>query len=206
MSDGCEPVFYNVHNFGLTPQEHDRVCQQLSHDIGAANAHPLGFTVLVGADFDFLPRGETPLVLSRPAPSGGRVQALAPAAPLAPRLRDLLGRLTEIQQCLPSHYCSATSAFSRLDRFYTSTPPWQLVLLKARCSLAFCAKCSRDSRLSDHSMVQFTLPWAPQLPASQRPVPKFVFSLPTFAPYHESMCTAARFDSMQVVDRWFVHT
>ena len=107
-----------MHNFGRTPRGHDRVCQQLSHDIDAANAHPLGFTVLVEGDFNFLPRGETPLALSRPAPSGGRGPALAPAVTLAPRLRDVLERLTEIQQCLPSHYCSATSAFSRLDRFY----------------------------------------------------------------------------------------
>ena len=205
MSDGCEIVFYNVHHFGLAIQEHDRVCQQLSHAVGAANAHPLGFTVLVGEDFNFLPRGETPLALSRHAPSGGRDLALAPAALLAPRLRDLLGRQTEIQHCLPSHYRSATSAFSRLGRFYTSTPPWQLVLLKARCPLAFCAKWLHDNRFSDHRMVQFTWSWAPQLPANQRPVPKFVVSLPTFAPYHESMCTAAHLGSLQVVDRWSVH-
>ena len=36
LSDGCEIGFYNVHNFGFIPQEHERVCQQLSHDTDAA--------------------------------------------------------------------------------------------------------------------------------------------------------------------------
>ena len=68
------------------------------------NARPLGFTVPVGGDFNFFPRGETPLALSRPAPSGLRGPALAPVAPvLRSRLRDLLGCLTEIQHCVPSH-------------------------------------------------------------------------------------------------------
>ena len=71
MSDGCELVFHNVHNVGLSPQEHDRVCQQFSHDIDAANVHPLGFTVLVGGDFNFLPRGGTPLARADLPPQVG---------------------------------------------------------------------------------------------------------------------------------------
>ena len=106
---------------------------------------------------------------------------------------------------MPTHFSSANSTFSRLDRFYTTIPPWQLVLLKARCSFGFCAKWANQARLGDHALLQFSLAWVPQMPMEARPVPRFVFSLPTFAEKHEALCIAANLGQPLIVERWPVH-
>ena len=85
------------------------------------------------------------------------------------------------------------------------SPPWQLVLLKARCSLGFCAKWAHQARLSDHALLQFSLAWVPQMPMEARPVPRFVFSLPTFVEKHEALCVAANLDQLPIVERWLIH-
>ena len=38
-----------------------------------------------------------------------------------------------------------------------------------------------------------------------RPVPRFVFSLPTFAEKHEALCIAANLDQLPIVERWLTH-
>ena len=205
LKDGCEVVLYNVHNFGLTPAQLHDVSSSLAHDVDAALACPHECSLLVGGDFNFLPTGEVPLSLATPTTIAS---CPAPAeAPLAPHqgLRAQLERLVEIQQSLPTHFCSANSSLSRLDRFYTSVPPWMLTLLKARCSLGFCAKWSHQAGLSDHALVQCTLSWVPQMAPELRPIQKFVFSLPSFELRHRQMCDAACLDDLSLLERWALH-
>ena len=38
-----------------------------------------------------------------------------------------------------------------------------------------------------------------------RPVPRFVFSLPTLAEKHEALCIAANLDRLPIVERWLIH-
>ena len=157
---------------------------------------------LAGGDSDFLPNGESSMVLDAPT----LVQPPGVRLPLGLLLRGQSERLTEIQQCMPTHFSSANSTFSRVGRFYTTAPPWQLTLLKARCSLGFCAKWAHQACLSDHAPLQFSLAWVPQMPMEARPFPRFVLCLPTFAEKHEALCNAANLDQLLVVERWLIRT
>ena len=170
----------NIYNFGLAQHQLADLSHVLAQDIGTAMEVPNRLSVLAGGDFNFLnflPDGESSLVLDAPTP----VQPPGDRLPLGLLLRGQLERPTEIQQCMPTHFSSANSTFSRFDRFYTTIPPWQLVLLKAQCSLGFCAKWAHQARLSDHALLQFSLAWVPQVPMEARPVPRLVFSLPILA-------------------------
>ena len=177
LKDGREVVLYNMHNLGLAQHQLADLSHVLAQDIVTAMEVPNELSVLAGGGFNFLPNGESSLVLDAPTP----VQPPGDRLPLGLLLRGQLERLTEIQQCMPTHISSANSTFSKLDRFYTTTTPWQLVLLKRRCNLGFCAKWAHQARLGDHSLLQFSLAWVPQMPMEARPVPRFVFGLPTFA-------------------------
>ena len=201
LRDGRGVVLYSIHNFCLDQQQLADLSHVLAQDIDTAMEVPNELAVLVGGGFNFLPNGESPLVLDAPIPvqpPGGRL-------PLGLLLRGQLERLTEIQRCMPTHFSSANSTFSRLGRFYTTIPPWQLVLLKARCSLGFCAKWAHQAHLSDHALLQFSLAWVPQMPMGARPVLRFVFSLPTLTGKHDALCIAADLDQLPVVERWLIH-
>ena len=41
------------------------------------------------------------------------------------------------------------------------------------------------------------------MPMGARPVPRFMFSLPTFAEKHEALCVAANL--LPIVERWLIH-
>ena len=43
------------------------------------------------------------------------------------------------------------------------------------------------------------------MPVGARPVPRFVFSLPTFAAKHEALCIAANLGQLPIVERWPIH-
>ena len=113
LKDGREVVLYNIHNYGLAQHQLADLSHVLAQDIDTALEVPNELSVLVGGDFNFLPNGESSLVLDAPTP----VQPPGDRLPLGLLLRGQLERLTEIQQCMPTHFSSANSAFSRLDRF-----------------------------------------------------------------------------------------
>ena len=92
MKDGREVVLYNIHNYGLAQQQLADLSHVLEQDIDTAMEVPNELSVLVGGDFNFLPNGESSLVLDAPTP------VLPPGdhLPLGLLLRGQLERLTEI--------------------------------------------------------------------------------------------------------------
>ena len=99
---------YNIHNFGLAQHQLADLSRVLAPDIDAAMGVPDELSVLVGGDFNFLPNGESSVVLDTPIP----VQPPGDRLPLGLLLRGQLERLTKIQQCMPTHFSSANSTFS----------------------------------------------------------------------------------------------
>ena len=194
-------VLVNVHNFGITAHDFHNWRPILEADITCCADHPNEAALLLAGDFNFCAPGELALSLSTPAQATVRAELRG----WQREFRHLLERLTEIQQCMPTHYTACSSSLSRLDRIYVSMPPWMLVLLKARCSLLFSAKWGHEQRISDHAMVRCSLEIVPQLPPEERPIPRFVCSLPSFGSHHDTLCRAAALDSLPAVLRWETH-
>jgi hypothetical protein len=91
-----EKVFlYNVHNYGLVSQDLDIFLPMLSADIDSSASSPHSVAVVVAGDFNFHASGESSHSIATPSPARVRAQDNFERN----RLRDVLERLTEIQQC-----------------------------------------------------------------------------------------------------------
>ena len=97
LKDGREVVLYNIHNFGLAQHQLADLSHVLAQDVDTAMEVPNELSVLVGGDFNFLPNGESSLVLDAPTlvqPPGDRL-------PLGLLLRGQLERLLRYSIACP---------------------------------------------------------------------------------------------------------
>ena len=198
----CKWVIYNVHNHGISGPDLASVVEAMSADISAARSLPDACTVAVLGDFNF------------PAPAEGRLRLETPAssAPSAAyscaavrSWQSALSKLVEIQQCSPTHYCSASHSMSRLDRVYVSIPPYLLTMMSAKCTVTSCPRWSHDKRLSDHAPVACVFSPRSSVHPDSQPIPEFIFKLPGFASIHNALVEAACLDALPTIARWMLH-
>jgi hypothetical protein len=106
--------------------------------------------------------------------------------------------MTEIQQPFETHYHSASATLSRLDRLYVASPPWLVLQLGLRGKLLHDPFQSHQQSLSDHVPVAFCFTYKYQLPAEQRPIPRFVSDHPRFMEALDNLTAAFDLDALSV--------
>ena len=174
-------IHWNVHNFGLTHDEVDRVSRLIIEDAAFVHANPAERFMTVAGDFNFLPPGETQRCIRSPDIAGtghGEVAGLRPFQNIWQRCLD---RLTEIQQPYETHFHSGSNTISRLDRLYVASPPWLSLQLGLQGRLLCDPVRCHELQLSDHSPVAFVFRCKQQLPPEQRPIPRYVVDHPRFS-------------------------
>ena len=205
ITDGGPTVtVWNVHNYGLSNQHVSLIATRIKRDIMRARADPLKHVVWICGDSNFLATGETPFTVNDPL---RKRDAQAATTEHRPRRAwsDALKDTVECQQDLPTHYNSGSDSYARLDRIYTTLPPWALV--NSNCT----ARVPRDPRslhtagVSDHGPVQVNFSCRKSLPKQQRAIPRDTFELPGFKAAHDKLVEAARLHELPPVTRWQLH-
>ena len=123
----------------------------------------------------------------------------------ARKWQSALGRLVEVQQSSPTHYCVGSHSMLRLGRVYVSVPPYMLTLMSAKCYVTCCPRWSHDKRLSDHAPVACALSPRSKVSPDSQPIPAYVFKLPGFASTHDALVEAACLDSLPTTARRMMH-
>ena len=198
----CKWVIYNVHNHGISDLDLASVIEVLSADIQVARNRPNDVPVAVLGDFNFSAHAEGRMKIVTPELAVSNAVASRAAVR---KWQSALGRLVEVQQGFPTHFCVGSHSMVRLGRVSVSIPPYMLTLTSAKCSVTCCPRRSHDKRLSDHARVACALsPRSKVSPDSQR-IPGYVFKLPGFASTHNALVEAACLDSLPTTARGMMH-
>ena len=88
--------------------------------------------------------------------------------------------LVEIDGRTPTHYCSANSKLSRIDRMFVGSSNWFAKMITLRSSPHIDAMKIHQMDISDHAPVVVMGKLAQQLPADDRPIPLFISQDPKF--------------------------
>lgn len=177
-------IIFNVHNEDINELElrrrksRFRDARQAQDD----DEEMCTFTILVG-DFNFLAPGEHTAHVginthNKPPPTNQKHQQEAW------RWKGIIGTLTELEQPCYTR-CGASkehpSILSRIDRIYTSIPPWMLKSFRIHTELILKPQKASFETLSDHGSVGTALSSRTLLPTHLRPIPSWLTPHPIFA-------------------------
>ena len=70
----------------------------------------------------------------------------------------MIGRLTVIEQGDATRFDNGSLSTSRLDRLYTSIPPWALLVCDVSSATLLDPRQAHDKKLSDHSPAKVYYP------------------------------------------------
>jgi len=210
----------NVHNFGLTQEEHRLISDYVAGLKRQQSDDPSGKSfVVINGDFNFLAPGERAFHIddnsppdfdSRPPPYSTELRRWLPVLenmteafqPEPTRLG--LSAIREAgadADADPHHGLVAT----RLDRMYVSIPPWRMMLLKAQAKTTHNLVQLKRSGISDHCPVKLTIGSRQALPKDQLPIPSWVAKHPKFAEHLAALQEATDLESMQPFERLAAH-
>ena len=169
-----------------------------------AHADPKKHVVWIGGDCNVLAPGEMPLSLASPM----RARDVH-SATIAPRPQSIwrgsLKLFVELHQNVPTRFNPISSSSSRLDRIYSSIPPWALVSTSCKAHVVKDTKQLHDSGISDHAPISMNFSLRKSLPRDQRPIPRGITELPRFSVVHDALVAAAALDLLSPVARWQQH-
>ena len=154
--------------------------------------------LVVSGDFNFLAPGEYHKSVCDPSSSTPDRHDPPAARPHQAAWQHTLDILTEIQQPYETHFHSSSETLGRLDRFYVASPPWLILQLGLRGKLLRDPHWCHQQGLSDHGPVAIEMTIKPQLPADQRPIPRFVIDHPRFPAILDKLVNAASIDQLSV--------
>ena len=199
--DGSKVILYNIHNFGLTGELLDLVFDSINQDRQLAKDDPSKYTVVIGGDFNNFVPGEAQQYLNFPT----KEETTSRDNGRSRLWNEHLGHFTELHQRFPTHFAPGSLAMGRIDRLYTSVPPWMLTNTSSSCAIVDCSKWLFEQGISDHSPVRVSLTSSAPMPKQNRPIPKYVFEHSSFTEIHDQLAEAAKLDERHVVDRWQLH-
>ena len=197
--------FWCVHNYGLKAEDVRSSEQEIGREISSAKQNPTKRTVILAGDWNFLAPGEKQHSLADPTIKKVQFDAITPLRPHQTTWQCILGSLTELQQNELTHFVSSSLTEARLDRVYTSSPPWWLLNDKLAGNVAKSAKESHESGLSDHAAVIISARLAPALPEERRPVPRHIAEHDKFKEYHDELFAACKAHALPAMSRLRVH-
>jgi hypothetical protein len=196
--EGFESIYWCVHNFGLSALQMQAIGAVLENNISRAAAAPSLASAFVLGDFNFLCEGEYQRSLDLPNDSTSGSHSLPAPWAWQARWQHLLSGLTELAQPLDTHFSPANSLCSRIDRIYTTIPPWLLTQLNVHATLHLDPKAVYDAELSDHTVLKVNFASRKPLPADQRPISRHVVSDPLYATFLQQLVDASSLDALAV--------
>ena len=101
-------------------------------------------------------------------------------------------------QPLDTHYSAGNSLLSRIDRIYTSIPPWLLIQLNVRAFRDKDPKEMHDLDLSDHSVLKVAFSNRDPIPSDQRPISKLVVADPLYAEFFQRLVEESNLEMLAV--------
>ena len=112
--------------------------------------------------------------------------------------QHILRDLTELAQPPDTHYSAGNSLCSRIDRIYTTIPPWMLLQLNVRAYIPKDPKEMHDLQLSDHSILEVYVSDRDPLPLDQRPISRHVVSDPLYAEHLQKLVNVSNLEALAV--------
>ena len=194
----CESIYWCTHNFGVSAAQMDSIEIAFRADQAWAAENPRAVTVFAMGDFNYVCEGEYQRSLELPNDTRLGSHSLPTPRAWQSRWEHILKDLTELAQPLDTHYSNANSLCSRIDRIYTSIPPWLLIQLNVNASLYNDPKELYDSDVSDHSPLCISFSKHDPVPADQRPISRHVVADPRYADYLEKLVAASNLDALAV--------
>jgi len=116
-------VIWHIHNFNISNPQTANIEVQHERDLDEENNQSGLCNVLVGGDWNFLPKGKLPMFLQKPVCANGAVEAaerderegaLAHLRGMQARWERALRRLTEVAQGVPTHITPSAGRMPRL--------------------------------------------------------------------------------------------
>ena len=193
-----ESMYWCVHNHGLSAGQLVEIAHVLESDVCRARENPQRVTVCVLGDFNYLCSGEYQRSLEHPNDSRSGSHSLPAPRACQARWEHILRDLTEMSQPLDTHFSLANCLCSRIDRIYTSIPPWLLIQISIASYVYKDPKTMYDMHLSDHSPLKVTFSTRAPMPWEQRPVSRHVVADPRYAQYLQKLVLVSNLDSLAV--------
>jgi hypothetical protein len=117
----------------------------------------------------------------------------------------MLGKLTEVEQGDATRFDHGSISTSRLDRLYTSIPPWALLNSDVSAVTVIHPRQAHDRQLSDHSPVIMSIAQRKPLQPEMRPIARSIFKHEMYKPIHDRLCDELELDTIPTFERWEVH-
>ena len=196
---------YNVHNFGLSTSELNRVTHRIASDKRQVSNAPLTNAMVLVWDWNFHAAGESHKSLSRPCLELNAGDAVANYQLHRQRWLEVLSDLIEIAQLEPTHFTRSTDATARLDRAYVAAPAWIVALSGTTCHSLDDPVTLDAEGISDHSAVKISFSRVPARSAELQAIPAEIFRSKQFLEQLQHLENVTHFDDMDVIERWQTH-
>ena len=192
----------NLHNFGLSQTESDKVCRWLRSGAEEAKADPTDSASLADGDWNFNASGSSSYRLDA---SGTAAEATHSAGSDRKLIRALESYI-EIKSEEASHYCRATESLCNLDRTYACFPAWLCVSCNVSATAAGDPTALSNQGLSDHAPIVFAMSLKTQSKHASGAIHNAVCRDPSFRQLHDAYCRPAFLDELDHSERWRLHT
>ena len=204
---------WNVHNFDISSSELVNFVQALQLDLTWAEGDPLTRSVFLAGDLNFQAAHEVRLPYAAPLNASSPTQGVGVRTlPTCPRILDfqrqttpLLNQLIEITQPLPTHYQSHGSTGSKIDRVFTSNPPWTFPHSTFTFGVVDDPMDLHLKGISDHGALRLTVGKRRSCPKSAQTIAGEIFKHPKFAEFHKRLVEDTRLECLREYDRLLVH-
>jgi len=204
---------WNVHNFDISSSELVNFVQALQLDLTWAEGDPLTRSVFLAGDLNFQAAHEVRLPYAAPLNASSPTQGVGVRTlPTCPRILDfqrqttpLLNQLIEITQPLPTHYQSHDSTGSKIDRVFTSNPPWTFPHSTFTFGVVDDPMDLHLKGISDHGALRLTVGKRRSCPKSAQTIAGEIFKHPKFAEFHKRLVEDTRLECLREYDRLLVH-
>ena len=145
-----------VHNFGLSSQDVNRICNSIKKDRLRAHNDPTMFGGLLLGDFNIPPEDEPPVILSKPVsphPQGGYQPLSSSARPFQRRWNQIFESLVEVKTSVPTHFHMHDLTVNRIDRAFWILPRSCMIHLSFSAGVTGDPVAWSTRGMSDHSPI-----------------------------------------------------
>ncbi|CAK0845855.1 unnamed protein product [Prorocentrum cordatum] len=194
--EGAQPsmaVIYNVHNFHLAQDQVQRTVGTIRAELSVAEQRPERITAMIMSDFNFM--DEAPLEMTAPLVNKGlpRLRNVHPEHQLL--WEQAPGDMVEVDPELHAHYTEHSQQCARIDKIYTSSPPWLLTQWCAKVDMPMAPDMLYDKGISDHAPARLRLSARARADRESQPIPQYIFEHPLFIKYFDLLVSHADLDS-----------
>ncbi|CAK0803153.1 unnamed protein product, partial [Prorocentrum cordatum] len=98
----------------------------------------------------------------------------------APIWAATLGKMMEVNSEAATHFCKSTNSINIIDRFFCSATGWMMCQLMTEVNTVDTPEHLSSQGISDHAALSVRLRLRGARPASERPIPKHIFTSVAF--------------------------